>query len=153
MEMVDGNTPDWVSPSELSRLRARWRKLKDDPNPLPVIRSTLARRAVRSRWSAPEPGRIVGDPRVIASGVSDRRAGMSAAQFAEGYVQSFELEDVVRRHMLLPARGPENVVLRAVDGPVSSPVPWLAVVADLADGNARDNQQARILFDKEARRA
>ncbi|WP_435748189.1 hypothetical protein [Microbacterium sp. PMB16] len=56
----------------------------------------------------------------------------------------------MRKHMLLPARGPENVVLRAVDGPVSDPIPWLAVVADLADGSAREMQQAEVLFRSES---
>lgn len=79
------------------------------------------------------------------------RLTSSQGASAEGYVHVDDLDDLVRSHMLLPARGPENVVLRAVIGPVSSPIPWLAVVADLADGNARDKQQAENLFEKEAR--
>jgi hypothetical protein len=152
MEVASGNTPDWVSASELSRLRSRWRKLQEDADPLPLIRATLARRAERTRWSAPEPTRVLHDPQVSASGVSDHRAGISAVQFAEAYVGSSDLDRVVKKHMLLPARGPENVVLRAVEGPVPFPVPWLAVVADLADGDARETQQAEILFRREAGR-
>ncbi len=147
--VAEGKTPDWVSPSELSRLRSRWRKLRDSPDPLPVIRSSLARRAGRSRLSGPEPSRVGGDPRVIATGASDPRAGMSTAQFAEGYVHSLDLESVKRKHLLLPAVGPENVVLRAVDGPVPRPLPWLAVVADLSEGGAREAQQALVLFRKQ----
>lgn len=152
MELLAGGDPDWVSSSELSRLRLRWKKLCQQEDPLSVIRSVLARRAARSRWSAPEPRVLLGDPRITASGVSDSRAGMSAAQYAEGYVDPVDLAAIVNTHMLTPARGVGNVVLRAVDGPVSSPVPWLAVVADLADGGARDLRQAELLFAGEAAR-
>ncbi|MFJ4174694.1 excisionase family DNA-binding protein [Microbacterium sp. NPDC089696] len=150
MEVADGHVPEWLGYSELSRLRSRWRDLLEGGDPVDVLRSSLSRRAHRSRWSAPEPDGLFRDARFIASGKSDPRAGISATKFAEGYVHSDDLESLVRRHMLIPARGPENVVLRAVDGPVPSPAPWLAVVADLSEGGAREKQQADILFKKEA---
>lgn len=153
IELGRGSDPDWVSSSELSRLRLRWRTLRQQEEPVPVVRSVLARRAERSRWSAPEPRTLLRDQRIIASGASDSRAGMSAAQYAEGYVHPADLAAVVSAHMLIPAPGVGNVVLRAVDGFVSSPAPWLAVVADLADGDARDIQQAEMLFAREEARA
>lgn len=150
MELAEGHVPGWLGYSELSRLRSRWRNLLEGDDPVDALRSLLSRRARRSRWSAPEPEGLREDAHFIMSGKSDPRAGISAAKFAEGYVHSDDLERVVHRHLLIPARGPENVLIRAVDGPVPSPVPWLAVVADLADGSAREKQQAEILFKKEA---
>lgn len=152
IELAEGRVPEWVSPSELSRLRMRWNRFRDRDDAVPALRSVLTRRAESSRWSAPDPAGLLKDPRFLVSGKSDRRAGISAASYAEGYVHAGDRDDLVRTHMLLPARGPENVTLRVVDGPVPAPVPWLAVVVDLADGDARDIQQAEILFEKEGRR-
>lgn len=151
IELADGRVPEWVSPSELSRLRLRWNRFRDLDDVLPALRSALARRAESSRWSAPDVAGLLKDPRFAVSGKSDRRAGISAASYAEGYVHANDRDDLIRKHMLLPARGPENVMLRVVDGPVPEPVPWLAVVVDLADGDARDIQQAEVLFEKEGR--
>jgi hypothetical protein len=151
IELADGRVPEWVSPSELSRLRRRWKSYRARDDAVPALRSVLARRAESSRWSAPDPAGLLKDPRFMVSGKSDRRAGISAASYAEGYAHAGDADDLVRQHMLLPARGPENVMLRVVDGPVPDPVPWLAVVVDLADGDVRDNQQAEVLFAKEIR--
>lgn len=150
IEVAEGRIPEWVSATELSRLRLRWKKLRERDDAVPALRSALARRAEPSRWSAPEPGGLLKDSRFLASGKSDRRAGVSASGYAEGYVHTADRDDLVRRHLLLPAHGPENAMLRVVDGPVPDPIPWLAVVADLAEGDARDVQQAEILFRKEA---
>lgn len=153
IELADGRVPNWVSATELSRLRMRWRKLRDRDDAVAVLRSALTRRAEPSRWSAPEPAGLVTDALFVPSGKSDPRAGISATNYAEGYVHRADLDHLIRRHLLLPARGPENVLLRVVDGAVPTPTPWLAVVADLADGDARDFQQAEVLFERSARNA
>lgn len=149
IELANEHVPEWLAFSELSRLRSRWSKLLGQDNAVELLRSSLSRRGKRSRWSAPDPAGVLEDDRFVASGRSDPRAGISSAGFAEGYVHIDDLDSVIRTHMLLPARGPENVVLRVAGGPVSNPIPWLAVVADLADGGAREMQQAEILFQKE----
>lgn len=71
---------------------------------------------------------------------------MSTAGYAEGYVTNEDLEEVVADHLLLPARGPENVTLRATPRTLSTPLPWLLIAADLADGGAREAGQANLLL-------
>ena len=89
----------------------------------------------------------------LHQGKSDPRSGISAGDYAEGYVEDRDFDDLVADHLLVPARGPENVVLRQVHRSISAPLPWLAVAADLADGDAREAQQAALLLDKHRSRA
>lgn len=142
-----GERPSGLSASEASRLRARWSSLLSDEDPVAALRSVLSRRAERSRWSAPDPAGLLQDDRVIRSGRSDPRSGMAAPGHAEGYVRENELDDVIADHLLVPADGPENVVLHAVDPRLwRSDIPWLILCADLADAGAREMQQARLLL-------
>jgi hypothetical protein len=67
-------------------------------------------------------------------------------------VREDELDDVVADHLLVPADGPENVVLHAVSPPLwRSDIPWVILCADLADSGARELQQARVLLRRNAR--
>jgi len=76
---------------------------------------------------------------------------MSTLGYAEGYVAPSVIDDVASDHLLVPAVGAENVVIRLTPRPMSDPVPWLLVVADLAEGTARERSQARTIMRKYAR--
>jgi hypothetical protein len=74
---------------------------------------------------------------------------MAAPGYVEGYVRADHLQDLVADYLLVPAEGPENVLLRTVSEPLwQETVPWLMLVADLADGGPREAQQARILLEQ-----
>ena len=99
--------------------------------------------------SGSEPGSIDDlrqDPRVVLSGVSDPRSGLSAAHQVEAYVQPPDLDAVVKDHLLIPAAVP-SVFLHVTDHQVNAPVPLGLVLADLADhgGPREDAQVERIL--------
>lgn len=150
VEMADGRVASPLSSSEQSRLRSRWQTIRASAEPSLALHSAMARRAERSRWSAPDPHGLLQDPRVIPSGVSDPRSGMSTAGYAEGYVTNEDLDEVVADHLLVPARGPENVTLRATPRTLIAPLPWLLIAADLADGRAREAGQSKLLLRKYA---
>jgi len=148
MDLADGRVPAELSQPERSRLKARWRVLVNSEDAVHALHGAMARRGECSRWSAPDPAGLLEDERLVRSGKSDPRSGISAGGYAEGYVEDRDFEALVADHLLVPARGPENVLLRRVHRPVSAPLPWLAVAADLADGDAREAQQAAILLAK-----
>lgn len=145
-EVAEGYRPLQLSASELSRVRSRWRALAEKNRPAQELRSLMARRAELSAWSAPDPMDLLEDDRFVPSGRSDPRSGMSRAEIVEGYVNSHDLDDLAADHLLVPARGPANVLIRVVNMPLKAPVPWLVVAADLADGDARGVQQAENLI-------
>lgn len=153
INVVEGNVAIELAPSERSRLKSRWNAMLDSDDCVRSLSAAMARRAERSRWSAPDPAGLLEDDRFVPSGKSDPRSGISAGDYAEGYVQESDFEDLVADHLLVPARGPENVLLRKVHRPVPMPLPWLVVAADLADGDAREAQQAELLLEKNAARA
>lgn len=141
-----------LSPPEASRLRGRWRKLRNEMAAVSILSSVLARRGRRLRLVGPHPDGVLADPRVIPSGRSDPRSGMSVRGYAELYVAERDLEALAFDHLLVAAQDSENVLVRAVPNDVRLPerghLPLLAVVADLADGGPREQQQAERLWDQ-----
>src|SRR5690554_5613159 len=94
--LSDGGRPDWVEPREVYRLRQALDRLAADDEPEVLLRSWLASRAERRRFSAPAPQALRSDARVVPSGLSDERAGLSAAGDVEGYVQAGDIGVVIR---------------------------------------------------------
>lgn len=106
----------------------------------------MAQRAAALRLSASELDEVREDPRVVPSGVSDHRSGMSAADLVEGYVLEGDLDAVVRDHLLVPAGSARaNVLLRVADR-LPARLPWLMIAADLADSGPREAQQAESMI-------
>lgn len=145
-ELADGRRAPWLRHDEAHRLRARRNELLRDADPELLLRSWLAARAQRHQLSAPDPHRLLDDPRLVPSGLSDPRSGMSAGHQVEAYVRADDLEDVRTDHLLVPAdRSRANVWLHAAPMLPSEPVPLLLLAADLAEhdgprelGRARD---------------
>ena len=105
--LTDGGKPDWVEPRESSRLRRALGRLAADDEPELVLRSWLASRGERRRLSAPDAQALRSDARMVLSGLSDERAGLSAAGDVEGYMQAGDADAVIRDHVLIDA-GPER---------------------------------------------
>jgi len=148
VELLEGDRPEGLAPSEVSRLRRKVRSLASALDPALVLRSWLPNRAVRVKLVA-EPsavGRLREDERLVPSGVSDPRAGLSAAHEVEGYVRRQDVAGLRRDHLLLPvdvAGQAANVVLHVVERPVPTPAPWVLLLADLAD-RAGPRETARL---------
>ena len=112
------------------------------------IAAILRRHGVRATlFVANEPAAVLADPRVVRSGVSDPRAGLSAAEWAEGWVRADDLKALRRTHLLRRAEGAYRVVLHVADELPPSPVPLLLLAADLVDHQgARELARARELI-------
>lgn len=150
--LAEGDRPtDLGSSSELSRLRRRWDTLRAEPDPIDYLRSALARRSERSIWDGPEPEELLRDDRVLPTGPNDRRAGMASGGSAQVCVKRSDLEDLAEDHLLVPTSRTSNVIVHAVEDHLwPKSLPWLILVADLADGGPRERQQARIIFRERA---
>lgn len=148
--LLDGDALESVGPVRRHRARQRGEALRDQTAPLPLVRAWMANRADVHRLTAFDPSRVLGDPRVYPSGVNDPRSFMSAAGVADGYVRAEDVDAVIRDLILAPAVEEANVVLRVVEE-LPPEIPWLMVVADLADGGPREAQQAEALMQKELR--
>jgi hypothetical protein len=146
--LADGQRADWASAGEISRLRAQRNRLAHDPEPELLLRSWLASRANRHVFSAPEPQGLREDPRLVLSGISDPRSGMSAGAEVEGYVHPDDLQAVCADHLLVPSSGERaNVVLHASPAPLTAPVPVLLLAADLAEHDGpRELERSRDLI-------
>lgn len=145
--LSDGGRPDWVEPRESYRLRRALERLAADAAPELLLRSWLASRAERRRLSAADAQALRADARMILAGVSDERAGLSAAGDVEGYVQAGDADAVIRDHLLIDAGPGADVVLHVSPLLPEVPVPLLLVAADLADHDGpRELARARDLI-------
>ncbi len=145
--LSDGGKPDWVEPRESYRLRRALDRLAADDEPELLLRSWLASRGDRRRLSAPDVQTLRSDARMVLSGLSDARAGLSAAGYVEGYVQADDADAVIRDHLLIDAGRSADVVLHVSPLLPEVPVPLLLVAADLADHDGpRELARARALI-------
>jgi excisionase family DNA binding protein len=111
-----GERPDWLSPSNLSRIRRRLRE-----QGLVALAPRLHARAVLHRLRAhpSDLNRIVADRTVVRTGVSaaqDHGLDLAATEEIEVYVREKKLAPLMRRHTLESSPRP-NVLVRAVVGP------------------------------------
>ena len=142
-----GRRADWVEPRESYRLRQALGRLVADDEPELLLRSWLASRADRLLLSASEVDAVRADSRLVVSGVSDGRSGLSAAGLAEAYVRAEDAAAVRRDHLLIDAGSGANVILHVSPMVPDGPVPLLLLAADLADHDGpRELARARQLI-------
>lgn len=79
----------------------------------------------------------------MASGISDPRAGLSAAGEFEGYIEAADLDEFLRDNLLVESASP-NIRLRVVAKRPPEPVGLGLVIADLVDWN-RPREDGRAL--------
>ncbi|MFE4469693.1 hypothetical protein ACFRFH_12840 [Leifsonia sp. NPDC056824] len=131
----------------LSRYRDR---LRSDPSPLPLLHSWLRSRQIRVvdvAANAADIAEVSSDHRVVASGISDARAGLSSAREFEGYVAAAALEGFMHDNLLLESDAP-NIRLHVVEQLPAAPIPLGFVIADLIDWNRpREDGRARELLE------
>jgi len=138
-------TPE--NPQDGWRWRERRNRLAHDGEPESLLASWVASRGERLLFVGNEPAGVLDDVRVVRAGVSDPRAGLAAADVAEGWVRSSHLGAVRRAHLLRPAEGHPNVILHVSEELPPDPVPLLLLAADLADHEGpREVSRARSLI-------
>jgi hypothetical protein len=140
--------PEGLDPAEKSRLRNRLEELRHHNQPAWLLSSWLRKRAEVNKLRAhpADLRRLLSDERIIASGISDPRSGISASDFVEGYVQRGSLKQLQKDYLLVASEDP-NVLLRIIDIPLQDPLPLGFVLADLADhaGPREDSPVERLL--------
>lgn len=147
VEIGNGGAPDWVEARESYRLRRALDRLVADDEPEMLLRSWLASRAERQLLSASEIDALRADPRLVLSGLSDGRSGLSAAGNVEAYVRAEDAAAVRRDHLLVDSGSNANVVLHVSPMVPDRPVPVLLLAADLADHDGpRELARARELI-------
>jgi hypothetical protein len=127
-------------------LRRYVERIRHEDSPLRLLHSWLRSRQIRAVDVAANPadiGEISADRRVIASGISDSRAGLSAAREFEGYVEASNLDRFLRGNLLLDSDAP-NVRLHVVERLPDAPLPLGFVIADLIEWN-RPREDGRAI--------
>ena len=147
VEIGAGRSAEWIEPRESYRLRRALDRLVADDEPEMLLRSWLASRAERQLLSASEIDALRADPRLVLSGLSDGRSGLSAAGNVEAYVRAEDATAVRRDHLLVDSGSNANVVLHVSPTVPDRPVPVLLLAADLADHDGpRELARARGLI-------
>ncbi|WP_243064251.1 hypothetical protein [Humibacter sp. RRB41] len=131
-------------------------RLRSEASPLSLLHSWLRSRQLRVVDVAANPADIAeisSDVRVIASGISDDRAGISAARELEGYVAASALDGFLRDNLLLESDAP-NIRLHMVEQLPAAPIPLGFVIADLIDWNRprEDGRAVELIEDIQWRR-
>ncbi|MGH9130912.1 MAG: helix-turn-helix domain-containing protein [Acidimicrobiales bacterium] len=134
ISLVSGE-PVEVSDRERRRLQAKLAELSSAERPADLLRSWLRLRAERIRLAAPpsDLAELVADPRVVRSGISDPRSGMSAGREAELYAQPGQVKGLLDEYLMAPDPSAGNVWLHVCAQALKLPAPMGLVMADLAD--------------------
>ena len=124
-------------------------RLRAAEDPAALLHSWMKSRQLRvfsvAANSADLP-EIARDQRIVVSGISDERAGLSSARELEAYVAKADVDAFLQDNLLVPSDAP-NVRLHVVEELPLRPAPLGFVLADLADWNRprEDSQIAELL--------
>lgn len=151
LDLAAGVRPG-LSPRDISRLRVNMirlvREVRSDGDPAGLLRSWLPRRAKRLEMSVAEADvpDVLADDRLVISGVSDKRAGMSSPRMGEGYLEEQVARTFFDDHFIVEADSRANLIVHvAVIVPPISPV---LIAADLSDYRAgREDHQAQVVLE------
>jgi len=138
ISLLSGTDNPVLGATERYRLRQHLHQLLNDDDPSGLLMTWVRNRAERLCFNVQNVAleNLRNDPRLVLSGVSDQRSGLSAAHQVEGYVSQDHLSSIIADYLLVPA-SPSNVVLHVVDEPHQFPAPAPVrvglVMADLAD--------------------
>jgi len=137
-----------LDPVQMHRLKKHLAELQAHQHPAWLLSSWLRKRGEVISLSAKpiDLKKLKSDHRVFLSGLSDPRSGISAIDFAEGYIDKKNVRKLKDEYLLIESDVP-NVILRMIDLKLERPLPIGLVLADLADHNGprEDAQVARLL--------
>ena len=148
-EFLSDTVPDHYGSDQAYRWRTRRKQLLQDPEPERLLQSWVASRADRCWFRTRNNEGLLDDQRLIPSGISDSRSGISST-IIEAYVLQEDSDSVQRMYLLHPGNPQDNVLLHITSTLPPNPVSTLLVAADLTDhDNDRELSRARTLI-KEA---
>ena len=147
--MISGSSEQSdLDPVQMHRLKKHLAELQAHQHPAWLLSSWLRKRGeVISLNAKPiDLKKLKSDHRVFLSGLCDPRSGISAIDFAEGYIDKKNVRKLKDEYLLIESDAP-NVILRMIDLKLERPLPIGLVLADLADHNGprEDAQVARLL--------
>lgn len=152
LDLAAGKRPE-LSPRDISRLRANMlrlvREMKSGGDPAGLLRSWLPRRANRLELSVSKVDlhEALADDRLVISGVSDKRAGMSSPQFGEGYLDESIAPKFIEDYFIVEADNPARANLIVHVAAAIPPMSPIVIAADLADYRAgREDRQAAVVL-------
>ena|GEM_PF-661502 len=143
---MSGNEPIGLDAQERFFLGKYVERLRSDDDPLRLLYSWMRGRQIRVvdvAANVADIAEIAADSRVAASGISDPRAGLSAAGEFEGYIAAADLDGFLRDNLLVESASP-NIRLHVVADRPSEPVGLGLVIADLVDWS-RPREDGRAL--------
>lgn len=153
LELAAGVRPD-LSSRDISRLRANMhrlvREVRSDGDPAGLLRSWLPQRAARRELSVADADlpAVLADERLVISGVSDKRAGMSSPRIAEGYVDAQAARKFLKDHFVVDADNSARANLIVHVAMVVPPISPVVIAADLSDYRAgREDRQAQVVLE------
>lgn len=147
---LGGDQPvDNLSPIQWSRLRKYRDRLAHSECPAALLSSWLRQRGERLVYRAADAdvNDLGNDPRLMPSGISDPRAGISSGDSVEVWLRDvMSLDGVVSDYLLLPDQKGQVVIHRGREHREPQP-PLGLVIADLADWNGprEDGRVAELL--------
>lgn len=154
LDLAAGNRPDLTS-RDISRLRGNMirlvRAVRSGGDPLHLLRSWLPRRATRhemsvSRIDLPD---VLADERLVLSGVSDIRCGMTSAHFGEGYLDERIAQKFFDDYLVVETRDRATVNLIVHVAASVPPVSRVLIAADLSEfGAPREEGQAHVVLEE-----
>lgn len=152
LDMAAGMRPE-LSARDISRLRVNMirlvREVESDGDPAGLLRSWLPRRAARRELSVADAdlSNAFADERIVLSGVSDKRAGMSSPRVGEGYVDEQAAGQFFDDYFIVEAdsRARANLIVHVAL--VIPPISPVVIAADLSDyrGGREDRQALFVL--------
>lgn len=143
--LLTGDTPP--SRTAAVRVRAYLGRLASSEDPERLLVAWAAARGSRVRLQSRTPSQVLADPRVVPSGLSDPRSGITDRAVAEGYVTEEELRSLRLDHLLAPGGHAAPVILHVTQTLPPAPVPLLLLAADLAEHDGpRESARARELI-------
>ncbi|MDY7541797.1 helix-turn-helix domain-containing protein [Cryobacterium sp. 5B3] len=147
--LLSGLEPEHLDPTAHWRLALKNAALAKSRTPAPLLSSWLCRRApvLALQANANDLADLRSDERVVLSGISDDRAGLSSEHEVEAYVDPEVSKDLIREFLLIEAKHAKNanvwLHLARVDADADGRAPLGLVLADLAD-HAGPRESARV---------
>lgn len=132
-----------LDPKSQSRIREYFNQLTHSQNPSQLLVSWFAGSNKKYLFEASDRDlkKLRFDKRLILSGVSDQRAGISDNTYVEGFLVRKDFKQIVREYLLVPS-GKPNVQFRIAALKVDDPIPLGLMLLDLAEHiGARESAQ------------
>lgn len=148
LRLSGGDWENGLDPKSQSRIREYFNALWQYEDPARLISSWFANRgeAYSFKASSNDLLKMRSDKRIILSGISDRRSGVSASEFLQGYVNQKFFKQIQQDYLLSPSLEP-NVKIRISLDLTQGPTSLGLMLVDLSEHvGARESAQVKKII-------